>query len=170
MAEYLLPCPHCQHPQAVGTARAGGQVACDDCGEAIVVPKLGELRQQPLAGSGQGPAVVRKSGGGGMFLVAATVAAITILAAAFCTLRWLTIDVPATTASHIAEVTEAYPQASPAELVREYESINRYGIELPRAYGYHAIETRSNQWRTWALVLGGIGLASLAAAVLAARR
>ena len=169
VAEYLIDCPDCQFSQPVGTAQAGGEIACQSCGQPISVPRLGDLRQRPPAET-TAPATKPTRSGGGLFLTFATLAALTILAASFCAVRWATIEVPATTDSHIAEVREAYPRASPAQLVREYEQINQYGIELPRPYGYHDAEVRSSRWRMGAIILGGVGLTSLAAAVVAGRR
>lgn len=172
MVEYLLDCPDCQTAVSVGTARAGGEVTCGNCGKDMAVPKLGELRLRPMAQSAAPSAAAPKEGrsSGGFFLAAATLAAIALLAAGFSTLRYLTIDVQGTTAGHIADIRETYPLASPAQLANEYERINEFGVELPRPYAYHATETKSNQWRLWAIVLGGIGLTSLAGAVVSGRR
>ena len=73
------------------------------------------------------------------FLVLGLIATASLLVAGFCGIRWVLIDVPNTTEEHIATYREEYRELSAAELIREYEQMDRYGIELVTPYKYKAI-------------------------------
>ncbi|MEL7266083.1 MAG: hypothetical protein AAFP69_14885, partial [Planctomycetota bacterium] len=51
---FLLPCGECQQSFPVAPSRAGDTVTCPHCSAAVVVPKLGELRQLPRADASPG--------------------------------------------------------------------------------------------------------------------
>lgn len=52
MRTFLLPC-ECSHRIVVGTAQAGGAVACPACGREVAVPKLRDFGQLQPADQGQ---------------------------------------------------------------------------------------------------------------------
>lgn len=49
MATYQLPCPQCDSVLEVSPRHAGQSRECEDCNSPIDIPKLGQLRQLPLA-------------------------------------------------------------------------------------------------------------------------
>ena len=166
---HRLPCPSCPHQLDVSPAQAGEQTTCPKCGQAVDVPKLGELRQLPQAEASTARStppreqpVGRRIAFVGMGLVAAAM----LLIAAFCTVRWAMIDVPMTTESHIADVRERYAQLSGAQLIREWEDMEAYGVALAAPFEYRKIELTKQGWGRDALISGSIGLAALAVMVI----
>jgi hypothetical protein len=103
------------------------------------------------------------------FIVAATMATLALLIAGFCSIRWATIRVPVNTETHIAQYAESYRQATPAELIRDFEAMEKRGLEMPIAYNYKQAETAKRRWGLNAALAGivtAIGiLAALAMAV-----
>jgi len=128
------------------------------------VPKLRELRQLPEAGDEStvdeanqpenSPATAGNSLG---FLAAGIVAVGLLLVAAFCAVRWVTIDVPATTETHLDFFQEAYEAATPAQMVVEFEEMTATGLNLPKMYNYRIAELERNGWRQKTLVFAAIG-------------
>ena len=90
------------------------------------------------------------------------VAAAMLLIAAFCTVRWALIEVPMTTEGHIVQVKETYAELSGAELIREWEDMEKYGVALTAPFEYRQIELTKQGWGRDAMISGSIGLAALA--------
>jgi hypothetical protein len=97
------------------------------------------------------------------------IAIASLLVAGFCGIRWVLIDVPNTTQEHIASMREQYRELSAAELIREYEQMDRYGIELVTPYNYKQLQIKKDSWGRNASMAGAVaGLAFLGAFALAA--
>lgn len=172
---YPLPCPSCSAIQHVSVAKAGDVVICDQCGADVPVPKLGDLKRlAPVETASQGRqgGASEESGKSPMLFVGLGLLAVAALViAAFCGLRWALITVPMTTEGHIARYAEEYPQVAPAVLIREYESMEKYGLELAGPLGYTKISDQKREWGTNAVVASGVGLVSIVSAfVLGSRR
>jgi hypothetical protein len=106
---------------------------------------------------------------GAGFLVLGLIGTASLVVAGFCGIRWVLIDVPNTTEEHIATITEQYGTLSAAELIREYEQMDRYGIELVTPYRYKQVQMKKDSWGWNASMAGAIGgLAFLGAFALAA--
>ncbi|WDQ17522.1 hypothetical protein [Rhodopirellula sp. P2] len=173
---YLLPCPHCEVPAAVSPARAGDRIACPHCGQEIAVPKLGELRQLPTA---EGDETAEKSNARAaegranrptvLFTALGLLAAGLFLAAAFCAVNWATIRIPMTTEAHIEEFHQAYQEVSSAQMIREWEEINRNGVDLPAMYQYRVMELDKWAWLRNAGLFSGAGLLAVIGAVFVGR-
>lgn len=171
---HLLPCPSCQASISVSPSQAGDETTCPKCQSSVVIPKLGQIRQLPLAEDGpSGGQTVAKgemetsSGRRAGFVVLSLIGTASLLAAGFCGIRWSLIDVPSSTEQHIARYREEYAKLSAAELVREYEDMEKYGVELGRPYRYKTMEMTKKKWGQNASIAAGIGgLAILGAVVL----
>ena len=103
------------------------------------------------------------------FLALGLIATACLLVAGFCGIRWVLIDVPNTTEEHIADIREQYRGLSAAELVREYEQMDRYGLELVMPYKYKELQIKKDSWgRNASIAATGGALAILGAFALAA--
>ncbi len=165
---YLLTCSHCQTSIPVSPAQAGDEIPCPQCGEVARVPKLGELRQLPTAGTPGvpevGPSEVASGGRTTGFVIFGGLATLCLLIAAFCGIRWALITVPSNTELHIDQMRQAYKEAQSAQLIREWEDMEKYGVDIVSAYNYQKIANEKRRWGTDAAVAGSIaGLCILAA-------
>ena len=165
---HLFRCPHCQRDLPVSTTQAGETIRCEGCQAEVTLPRLGELRRLPAVDGGErqtaddaGPPM----GARVAFGIFGGVAAIALVVAAFAAVQALAVDVPRTTESHIEEIRETYSELTAAELIREYEDIQRYGIDLAIPLNYRVAELSRRKW----LVTGGFALGiALAASLVAA--
>jgi hypothetical protein len=164
---YLLPCSDCSQTIAVSVSKAGDVVTCSACGAAVSVPKLGDLKRMPqddatsrlaaedAARSGKSPL---------LFVSLGLIATAALVVAGYCGLRWSLIDIPITTESHVADYEKEYKTVAPAVLIREYESMEKFGIEMAGPMKYIQLAAQRTQWGTSAATAAGVGLVSLAAA------
>lgn len=174
---HSLPCGHCDQLIPVSPSKAGQSVECHHCGQTTLVPKLGELKKLALAAT-EGEQVPIASGspdtsasGSIAFVALAMLATACLVIASFCGIRWFLIEVPSTTAKHIEATAAALKDASAAQLIVEYESIEEYGIDIDTPFTYQAIANTKAEWGFNAAVAAGIGcLAVVGAAVSASRR
>lgn len=161
---YLLPCPSCQTSITVSPSQAGDTTTCPACQSAIDIPKLGQLRQLDRAEQTPSATVGPREVSTGRqigFMVLGLVAIASLLAAGFCGIRWALIEVPTTTDEHVAELREAYHTLSAAELIREYESMEKYGLDLGSPYKYKQIENEKKAWgnkATATAIVGGLAV------------
>ena len=148
-------------------AQAGNHVSCPSCSEMVAIPKLGELKQLPRA---EGAAAVQTTSGGGgstfVFGVLGLIAVAALLITGYCGIRWAMIEVEATTDSHVAEIQERYTESDPAVLIREFEDMEKYSLDLIAPYSYQKAANEKSSWALNAsiagvicLVCGGGGLA-----------
>ena len=172
---FELTCPDCQSKVPVTPAKAGGEVPCTQCDRNITVPKLGELKTLPqVPAAGASPADVAPrglSGGRSMaFAVLGAISLLCFLGAAFCGVNWATIEVPATSQTHLDGLKESYQQLSAARLIREYEDITELGVDVPQPYPYRTIELRKQAWGNKAIAFAGGGLLAAVLSVFIGRR
>ncbi len=107
------------------------------------------------------------------FGVAGLTAAACLLIAGFCGIRWALTAVPATTEEHIAEVRQHLSERSAAELVREYEDMEKRGIDLGVPFKYKEIAMRKSKWgkdASIAATIGGVALLTAIGLAMAGRR
>jgi len=173
---HLLPCPHCDAKLSVAPSQAGDNMPCPECGQSVAIPSLGQIRQLPQAeqeasstqSSGSATqsdvSAIRRAG----FLLFGLIAIGSLMIAAYSGIRWYLIDVPATTEEHIAMIREEYAEAPAAQLIREFEDMERYGLELATPYRYKVIENERNDWGQNASIAGAIGGVAVLGAVLMA--
>ncbi|WP_404307194.1 hypothetical protein [Neorhodopirellula lusitana] len=173
---YELICPHCDATVPASPAKAGGEVVCPACTKNVAVPKLGELKKLPrvdqdASSDSDDNAAHGLSGGRSMlFAMLGAVSLLCFLGAAFCGVNWASIESPGTTESHIEGLKENYEQISASRLIREYEDITEYGVDIPQPYPYRAIELRKQAWASKAIAFGAAGLLAAVIAVVVGRR
>lgn len=73
-----------------------------------------------------------------------------------------------TTDRHIEQLRTEYKTLPPARLIREYESMEKFGLELPEPYPYKLTEDAHDAWRRNTLIAAGIGLVSFLIAIILA--
>ena len=165
---YLLTCSHCQASVPVSPAQAGDEMSCPACAQAVRVPKLGELRQLPLANQSATPAdVAIATGSAGTntgFVIFGLIATISLLIASFCGIRWALVKVPTNTTEHVNQLREAYKVAAPAELIREWESMEKYGVDIVSSYSYQKLADEKRTWGNNTVIAGAVGGLSILAA------
>jgi hypothetical protein len=175
-----LTCPHCSHRLEVAVSRAGTEVPCGACGQSVTVPKLGELRElqsdtSATAGATAGGRDLSTGSPLGPRLVFAALVAAAALAsivAAFALVRFAMIERPTTSAEHIAEIEEVYPQLPGARLVREWQHIEAFRPELANPFYYQIIANEKAAWLRQGLIALGLAVlfAAVAAGIVMARR
>jgi hypothetical protein len=165
-----LTCPHCSEPVEVAVSRAGAEVPCPACRQLVQVPKLGRLRElenaagptTPQASSG-GPLVGRRVAFASLLAIAAFAAAI----AAFCLIRYATIETPYTSQEHIAEIDQMYPELPPAQLVREWQQIEQFHPDISGPHRYKIVANEKASWlRQGLIALTVAAIAALIATLL----
>ncbi len=164
----LLPCPHCDQSVEVAISQAGSETTCGSCQQVLLIPKLGELRRlasesaNKLPESGSRTSVQASAGSAKrlFFAVLLGIAGIATLVGLFCLFRYLAIEVPATTADHIAEVTAIYNNVPAGQLVREWQQMEKFDLDATGPYKYKRLQVEKAAW-------GAKGLAAVAVIVLA---
>lgn len=168
---YPLPCPACQQTISVTNSQAGSSTICPHCGSSVSVPKLGDLRRLaeaagPLAADS---AAADYSNGGGelrraAFAVLMALAGIAGLGGGFCAIRYWNVKVPATTEMHLEEVRATFKQVPASQLVREFQQMEKYGLEVSQPYPYKKLEVEKAGWLRNTLIAFGVcgGLALVA--------
>ena len=99
------------------------------------------------------------------FLVLGLIATASLLVAGFCGIRWVLIDVPNTTEEHLTTLRAQYRELSAAELVREYEQMDKYGIDLVMPYNYRKQQIKKDKWGRNASIAGAVGGLSILGAI-----
>ena len=150
-------------------------MTCPECQIEVSIPKLGVLRQLPLADQTDGgKSVAQKQRQGGVSVVFATLGMIAMagfMVAAFCGIRWILIPNLKTTDEHVADLRADYAERPSAELIREYEQMVGDGIELGVPFTYKRISDEKQRWGQIAGISFATGvLASVAAFGFAAVR
>ncbi|QDT07658.1 hypothetical protein K227x_60860 [Rubripirellula lacrimiformis] len=165
---HLLTCPSCELSIPVANSQAGERITCSGCQRPIDVPTLGKLRQLPEAdqpGADAGPPAGETGNGSVGFAILGLIATGALLMAGFCGIRWALIEVPLTTEVHIEEFGKAYQGLDPAQLIREYEQMEEYGIDLGPRYKYKQIEDDKTRWGRSGLAAASVGLLAVLGAV-----
>jgi hypothetical protein len=91
------------------------------------------------------------------------IAAIAIVGASYCVVRFAAIAVPATTEEHIAEVEQMYAQMPASQLVREWQEMEDFSPELASPYTYQLIADEKSQWLRNALI--GFAIAAVSGVI-----
>lgn len=162
----LLPCPFCSATVEVSTSRAGSEIDCPSCQKTISIPKLGELRKlesEPTASATRPAMAGAATGQRAAFALLMGIAAIAIVGASYCMVRFAAIEVPATTEDHIAEIEEAYSQMPAAQLVREWQEMEKFAPEIARPYVYQMIAEEKSLWLRNALI--GFAIAAVSGVI-----
>jgi hypothetical protein len=171
---YLLACPDCQTENSVTPAQAGDEITCSKCGAVVAVPRLGDLKKLPRRDEGERetpPAVETRSVGGTIaFVVLSLIAVAALLVASYSGLRWAMIDVDVTTESHIAEMKEDFKTIDPAVVVREYQDMETYSLDLVMPYKYQKVADEKAQWGRNTLIASVLTLVCGAGGLIAASR
>lgn len=171
---FEIHCPDCQASVAVSAAKAGDTVACPKCAQTIQVPKLGELRKlesNQSAATDSDIADGRLTGGRSfLFAALALVGLLCLLGAAFCAVNWFTTEAPLTTQRHIDELETQYAQINSAQLIREFEDITKFGVDVPTPYAYRTMVLAKQAWRNKTIAFGAFGLLAAFTAILIGRR
>ena len=170
---HLLPCPNCQTPLSVAPSQAGDQIRCPSCQADVAIPKLGDLRRLPVAepppgGRSQADAPVVARGPSAAtigFVVLGLIATVSLLIAGFSTIRWAMLEAPETSQSHIETLREEYGKVNAAQLIREYEVMERYGLEMPSPYKYKQQQLIKSTWGRNALIAGTLAAVAVLGAV-----
>lgn len=175
---YRLNCPHCNGSIAVSAAKAGSQTACEHCGRTVTVPKLGQLRQLPpmdQAASGSSPEKNSPERGSDAdsplpIIALGLLATAAMLVGGYAAIRYVLSPVDLTTDQHLAQYDEAYRTEPVAVLIREYENIEQYGLELPLPAAYIKQAEIKRQWGTTAIAAAVVGIASAGGLTYLSRR
>jgi hypothetical protein len=168
---HLLPCPSCNGSIPVSPSQAGDRTNCPDCQAEVPIPKLGDLRLLPQAEETvQKADKFRANESSGVrsigFGLFAFLAAGCLLVSGYCGIRWLLTDVTMTTDQHIAALRTEYKTLDPARLIREYESMEEFGLELPEPFPYKIVENAKRAWGRNALIAMGVGLFSFMTSII----
>ena len=156
---HLLPCPSCQDSISITPTQAGSEIACPSCQATVTVPRLGDIRSLPrvddlppptVAGPAAENTFLRQLGTGFFGLVA--VAA--LLIAGFCAVRWHLVEVTMTTPQHIELLKKEYAAADAAQMIREYEDMEKNSIDLPSKFTYKTTVLEKQKWGSNALIAG----------------
>lgn len=172
---HLLPCPDCQTPIRVTPSQAGEQVSCPACQGSVPIPNLGQLRQLPLADPVADRSPVARSGDVGPsparvgFVLLGVLATVSLLIAGFSTIQWVLKDAPLSTDLHIASLESQYPSLQPAELIREYEQMEKYSLDLTVPFKYKEDLVTKQRWGRNALVAACVACLSILGAMLLSR-
>ncbi|EMI47135.1 hypothetical protein [Rhodopirellula sp. SWK7] len=172
---YQLTCPKCEAINEVSTAKAGGEISCSACHETIAVPKLGELRNlpsaEPTSQERAASTAAGLSGGRSMaFAGLGLVCLLCLLGAAFCGVNWSNIEVPMTTERHLEMLEESYAEASSAQMIREFEDVTKYGVDIPTPLEYRTIELRKQAWAQKTMAFAGIAAVAFVLALFVGRK
>lgn len=168
---HLLPCPSCDASIPVSPAQAGNQSNCPNCQSSVQIPKLGDLRLLPQTdqatnqsqNSELGDRSAARSFGFGLFAFAA---AGCLLIGLYCGIRWFLTDVTMTTDKHIEQLRTEYRSLPPAKLIREYEAMEKFGLDLPEPYPYKITENAKQAWGRNTLIAAAAGLGSMLLALI----
>ncbi|WP_146399290.1 hypothetical protein [Planctomycetes bacterium CA13] len=148
---------------------------CSSCHQSVQVPKLGDLRQLALVddapASGEELASRNETGLAPRLglVVLGLIATAALLTAGYTGLRWALVKVEHSTESHLSELRENYPMLSSAELIREYEDMEKNELELIQPYSYQVTQDEKDHWGRIAMVASTILLLAVLGTIFVAR-
>ncbi|MGB7327580.1 MAG: hypothetical protein WBD31_22070 [Rubripirellula sp.] len=166
---HLLTCPACQDSIPVTTSQAGERMTCPACQSPVDVPTLGQLRKLPVTeeSAAQSPELRETAGGGSIaFGVFGLIATAALLVAGFCGIRWALIDIPINTESHIAEFEQAYQEIEAAQLIREYEQMEEFGVDVAMPYKYKTLANTKSDWGWSSAIAGAVAAIAIILATI----
>lgn len=164
---HLLDCPSCHSAVPVAPARAGENIECPECQKSIAVPKLGELRRLPRSDQspegenspGRSNESSQRSGlAVAAFVTLCLVAVAAGLGAGYNAVRWSMIDTDYTIETHLAEIDASYNEVGGAQLIREFEDMEKNSLDLVAPYPYQKVADERAKWGFNAMVAGGIAM------------
>lgn len=169
---HLLSCPDCQTQISVSPAQAGDSVKCSKCGGQVTIPKLGVLRQLPLADEQEAEvdAGQRSVGGTIAFVVLSLLAVAALMGAAYNGVRWASIDAGNTTETHLAGLEKDYLASEPAMMIIAFEDMEKYSLDLVLPYGYQKKVDEKSKWGWNAVIAAGLVFVSGTGALVAATK
>jgi hypothetical protein len=169
---YLLSCPNCQAELSVAAAQAGDSISCSSCQSEVAIPKLGELRNLPQTAEGQNEVSggSRSVGGTIAFVVLSLIAVGALLGAGYNAIRWAMIETNVTHASHLAEIQTEYRKVEPAAMIKEFEDMEKYSLDLVTPYKYQVTANEKSRWGWNAVAAAGLALLCGAGAFIGASR
>lgn len=156
---YLLSCPNCQSKLSVSPAKAGEQLECPDCSVLVDVPNLVALRKLPRSDSsveGADSSTKASSNPGATIVFAAlsAIALAALLMAGYTGIRWAMIDASKNTETFLEQMDGEYNRIDAAVLIREYEDMEEYSMDLVSPYKFHETVLEKRRWG-WNTVLAG---------------
>ena len=174
---HLLPCPHCQASLNVSNTEAGGSTVCPSCQGTVPIPKLGVLRTLPVAETEpepdprvRGEAAERSPLFQVGYGLAGLIAGASLLIAGFSGIRWALSEVPPTTNQHVATMRQELSERTAAELIREYERMEKQSIDLAIPFKYKELAMRRAKWGRNASIAASVGVVALLVATVLATR
>lgn len=170
-----LKCPQCNHDVTVSISQAGAQVSCPSCQATIQVPKLGDLKRLTEAAAAGDPQssppplpstnLANQTASRVLFGGALAVAGLSAIVATFCLVRYLSIEVPATTEIHIEEIDRMYHGVSAAQLIREWQQMEKNALDVAFPYNYKKLEVEKARWARNTAIAGGVSAIGILMAV-----
>lgn len=151
----------------------------------MAVPKLGELRRLPPSEESPRDTIPRNNessvGAGIVFAVLGLIAIASLLAAGYSGIRWATVKTsstteelpenneerPENTEEHLELMREILDKSPPASMIREFEDMEKFSLDITAPYGYKRMENEKTKWGRATLVSGLIGLVCVIGAIAA---
>jgi len=164
-----LSCPQCDQKITVAISQAGSNATCPSCQREVSIPTLRELRQLPDLSNYEEP---RESATGRriVFAILMLIAGTAAVAGLFSAIRYVAIDVPATTETHIAEMERVYKVVPASQLVREWQQMEKFGLDASTPYNYKKMAIEKAKWgRNGLIGLCVFALSAIVATVLGIR-
>jgi len=164
-----LSCPQCDQKITVAISQAGSKATCPSCQREVSIPTLRELRRLPDPAESPDPAQSQQpsestTGRRIVFAILMLIAGTAGIAGLFSAVRYIAIEVPATTETHIAEIERVYQQVPGSQLVREWQQMEKVGLDSSAPYNYKRMAIEKARWGRNGL----IGLCVFAMSVIVA--
>jgi len=164
-----LSCPQCDQKIMVAVSQAGSKTTCPNCQREVAIPTLRELRRLRDPSDSTDPSEKQQSSESTtarriVFAILMLIAGTTGIAGLFSAVRYVAIEVPATTETHVAEIERAYKQVPASQLVREWQQMEKFGLDSSTPYNYKRMAIEKARWGRNGL----IGLCVFAMSVIVA--
>jgi len=170
MTRHLLSCSHCGSETPVTTGQAGDQIACHGCGNALAVPRLGDLARLPRAAgeSGQPRQRSRWTPAHAWLWAGLVIAGLSSAAA-------LVLQSPAKPAIDEDGIRTAFRAGSIVDVHQAWNGFYRYGVARPPTAQEQTVLQRARAQGAiarviWLAALAGAGVAAGGALALAVRQ
>jgi len=170
-----ITCPQCNQEVSVSISQAGAQVPCPGCEATIQVPKLGDLKRLTEAAAAANPhshppllpseSADNQTTSRVLFGGALAMVGLSAIVATFCLVRYLSIEVPVTTEMHIEEIDRTYHSVSAAQLIREWQQMEKNALDVAFPYNYKKSETEKARWARNTAIAGAVSAAGILLAV-----
>lgn len=172
-----LICPHCDQKISVAISQAGSKATCPSCQREVPIPTLRELRrladlsenEEPSVSAGSIRRLTSESAVGRriVFAILMLIAGTAAVAGLFSGIRYYAIETPATTEIHIAEIRRMYTEVPASQLVREWQQMEKFGLDTTSPYIYKTKAVEKASWgRNGLIGLSVFAISVIGAAVL----